>query len=33
MGLGVNVHGDIDVVKATGERVVVLQLVVLVGVR
>jgi hypothetical protein len=26
MGLGVDVHRDIDVVKATGERVAVLQL-------
>jgi hypothetical protein len=24
VGLGVNVHGDVDAVKATGERVVVL---------
>jgi hypothetical protein len=26
VGLGVDVHGDIDAVKATGERVTVLQL-------
>jgi hypothetical protein len=26
MGLGIDVHGDVDVVKATGERVTVLQL-------
>jgi hypothetical protein len=33
MGLGVDVHSDVDAVKATRERVAVLQLAVLVGVR
>jgi hypothetical protein len=32
MGLGVDVHGDVDAVKATGEHVAVLLLAVLVRV-